>query len=133
MSNRARAQAHGHPALTGYAADLHEQMYLVALEVLQSFGLDLSSANLHGLLPASRLPGSTMLNRGDWSVSANYRMGDVVFDDGFVYVALANNVAITTDMIATWRPIGSTDTISIMFDDDGDVMTDEDGDIMTTG
>lgn len=83
------------------------------------------------LIPKS-LPPGTIIDRGDWSATANYRPGDLVTSGGAAYVATAASTDVMPPNTAYWRPLGSAGggippPFAYLTDSSGEYLTDSDG------
>jgi hypothetical protein len=115
---------------------LEQQRWAAIRRLIEEMLARIDPALVGGVLSPGGLPPGTMIDRGDWSVTANYRPGDLVFSGGAVYVAIAPSLATAPRLPPDtdyWRPLGGTavppppDTFVYLVDADGAYLIDGDG------
>jgi hypothetical protein len=117
-----------HPLAVEVARRRREDLVALVQEAIRR----LVAGEGNRLVPKS-LPPGTIIDRGDWSATANYRPGDLVFSGGAAYVATAASTNQMPPNTAYWRPLGGTivppppDTFVYLVDADGAYLTDSDG------
>jgi hypothetical protein len=115
---------------------LEQQRWAAIRRLIEEILARIDPALVGGTLSPGGLPGGTLIDRGNWSATANYRPGDLVFNGGAVYVAIAPSLATAPQLppnAAYWRPRGGTagppppDTFVYLTDADGAYLVDVDG------
>jgi hypothetical protein len=80
---------------------------------------------------AGALPPGTVINRGDYLVTAGYRTGDLVVAAGIAYIAIAPSTGVHPPDLAYWQPLGGASSVPPPFvyitDADGTQLVDDDG------
>lgn len=75
------------------ALELMRRIREMAIKDIEDYLARIDPALISGSLTPRALPGGTMVNRGDYATTANYRPGDMVQSSGASYVAVAASTA----------------------------------------